>query len=262
MNPILTKSYQAGAIVNPCRFVKHGAADYAAIQAVDAAAAILGVSEQNMVAPAGHTFDVIKAGIAMLELGGAVTRGNVLIPDAVGRGVAASVVAGTEQHVGAIAEVSGVEGDIIPVLVVAGAVIATDTGIIQRDVTVSSAELLALNAAVKELVPAPGAGFAVLVEDAQLFLDYNSAAYAGIAAGEDLALKYSDDAGAQIAAVETTGFLDATSDQYRHVRPTTTAAFAPIANAPVVLHMLSGEITTGNSPLKVRVRYRVAAVSW
>ena len=262
MNPILTKSYQAGATVNPCRFVKHGAADYAAIQATDASAAILGVSEQSILATAGLTFDVIKAGIAMLELGDTVTRGAVLIPDAVGRGVPSAVVAGTEQHVGAIAEVAGVVGDIIPVMVIAGAVIATDTGLAQRDVTLSSAELLALNAAVKELVPAPGAGFAIVVEDAQVFLDYNSAAYAGIAAGEDLALKYTDDAGAVIATVETTGLLDATEDQYRHVRPTTTAAFTPVANAPVVAHLLAGEITTGNSPLKVRVRYRTVPVSW
>ena len=76
-----------------------------------------------------------------------------------GKGVAATVVAGTEQHAGAIAEVSGVAGDIIPVQVIAGQVIATDTGIATADVTISTAELLALNATPKTLVAAPGAGW-------------------------------------------------------------------------------------------------------
>lgn len=257
MNELLTKSYTAGAAVNPSRFVKHGAADYAAIQATDASAAILGISTENIAIASGQTFDVIKAGIAELELGGTVTRGDILIPDANGKGVAAVVVAGTEQHVGAIAEVSGVAGDIIPVLVLTGAVIATDTSIVQVDVTISTGELLALNATPKQLVAAPGAGKAVVLVDAQAFLDYNSAAYAGIAAGEDLALRYTDGSGAIVAEVEATGFLDETADAYRHVYPLADAAKVPVANAALVAHMKTGEIITGDSPLKLRVRYRV-----
>jgi hypothetical protein len=34
----------------------------------------------------------------------------------------------------------------------------------------------------------------------------------------------------------------------------------PVANAALVLHMLTGEITTGDSPLHVRVFYRVVPV--
>ncbi len=130
-------------------------------------------------------------------------------------------------------------------------------GMSSVDVTVTSAQLLALNATPKTLVAAPGAGKAIIFEGAVLHLDYNSAAYAGIAAGEDLSFKYTDGSGVEVATCEATGFLDATADEARYVRPADVAGFEPTANAALVLHMLTGEITTGNSPLKVRVYYRI-----
>jgi hypothetical protein len=261
MNATLTKSYAAGAAIAAFRFCKIGSADFSAIQATDASVAILGVSER-IGADSGSPVDVIKGGIAKLELGGAVTRGDLLIPDANGKGVAGSTVSGAAQFVGAIAEQSGVSGDIIDVLVVPGAVINNPTSVVTVDVTVSTAELLALNATPKQLIAAPGSGKAIIVEDAQLMLDYNSIAYAGIAAGEDLEIRYTDGSGALVATVEATGFLDQAADEYRHVRPTTTAALEPVTNAALVIRMATGEIITGNSPLKVRVRYRTVDVAW
>jgi len=262
LNPILTKSYIAGAAIAACRFLKHGAADGKAIQATDASAAVLGVSVENVAAALDASVDCIKAGLAYLELGGNVTRGAILIPDANGKGVAAVITPGTEQHAGAIAEVAGAAGDLIPVQVIAGTVIATDTGIATAEVTVTTGQLLALNAVPKQLIAAPGVGKAIIVEDVQLMLDFNTVGYAGIAAGEDLSVKYTDGAGAEIAQVEATGFLDAVADEFRHVRPASAAAIEPVANAAVVLHMLVGEIITGNSPLKVRIRYRTVDVAW
>jgi predicted RecA/RadA family phage recombinase len=122
-------------------------------------------------------------------------------------------------------------------------------------ITVSSAELLALNATPKVLVAAPGAGKAIIPVDAELFLDYNTTAYDGVAGGEDLAFRYTGTSGNQCGTVEATGFLDASADASRiHAFNGT---INPTANAALVLHMLTGEIATGNSPLKVKVRYRV-----
>lgn len=125
-----------------------------------------------------------------------------------------------------------------------------------QDTTLSSAQLLALNATPRTVVSAPGAGKCIVFEGAQLFLDYNSAAYAGIASGEDLAFKVADSSGSTVATVETTGFMDATADALRYVHPSTTA-YTLQANQPLVIHMLTGEVTTGNSPIYVRVFYRV-----
>lgn len=260
MTPLFTKSYQADAAISPSRFVKHGAADGAAIQATDASAAVLGISEQ-LDAASGQTVDVVKAGLAYLELGGTVTRGAVLIPDASGKGIAATIVAGTSQHAGAVAEVSGVAGDLIPVQVTPGQVIATDTSIAQADITITTGQLLALNATPKSLIAAPGAGMAIILVDAQLMLDYNSAAYAGIAAGEDLEIRYTNGSGQLVATIETTGFLDASADAYRHVYPASSAAITPVSNAALIMCLASGEIITGNSPLLVRVRYRTVALA-
>ncbi len=130
------------------------------------------------------------------------------------------------------------------------------------NVTVTTGELLALFATQKELAPAPGADKFNVLEWAMIFLDYAGTAYGGIAAGEDLAISYTNIAGAAVAECETTGFLDATADAYRLVMPhtgliATTSAFVPVANAALVLGLQAAEITTGNSPLIVKGAYSV-----
>lgn len=129
------------------------------------------------------------------------------------------------------------------------------------DVTLTAAEVKALNATPKTLVAAPGANLAVVFEGAMVSFVYGTAAYAGIAAGEDLSFKYTNGSGLEVGQCETTGFLDQTASQFRYVRPQAAAsgnsAILAVANAALVLHMLSGEITTGDSPVKVRVIYRV-----
>ena len=134
-----------------------------------------------------------------------------------------------------------------------------------KSTTVTSAQLLALNATPQTVVPALGAGFAIIPLRVAISKPAGTA-YAGIASGEDLVLKYTNGSGAQCSSViETTGFLDQTTAQTRMAgmpgSVTTTAGdYAPVANADVVLHLLSGEITTGDSPLYVRVWYDLLQV--
>lgn len=130
-------------------------------------------------------------------------------------------------------------------------------------VRVTSAQLLALNATPKTLVAAPGAGKAIIFEG-MMVTKPAGVAYGGIAAGEDLSVKYTDGSGLEVAVCETTGFLDQTTAQARYTRPQTGAiaagtvsSQAVTANAALVLHLLAGEITTGDSDLYVRVLYRV-----
>ena len=128
------------------------------------------------------------------------------------------------------------------------------------DTTITVAQMLALFATPRTLVPAPGVGYALAFVGAVFFYDYGAAAYAGIAAGEDLAIKYTDASGLEVSEVETTGFLDQASDQLRYARPHQAASgvnsITPVPNAPLVLHLLVGEIITGDGPLKVRTYYR------
>ena len=131
---------------------------------------------------------------------------------------------------------------------------------ISRDKLVSSAELLAMFATPVEIVPGPGANFGLVFEGATIHKPAGTA-YAGIAAGEDLTIKYTNQAGAEVGSGETTGFLDQATAQTRHIRPQGAASGVsdktPVANAALVIALLTGEITTGDSALHVRVWYRI-----
>lgn len=122
-------------------------------------------------------------------------------------------------------------------------------------VTISTAELLLLNTTPKDLVAAPGAGLAIVPVDAVLFLDYATTAYDGIASGEDIVLRYTDGSGNIAGTVEATGFLDASADAHRVAL--FSSLIVPTANAKLVAHMATGNIATGDSPLKIKLRYRV-----
>jgi hypothetical protein len=129
------------------------------------------------------------------------------------------------------------------------------------DVTITTGELLALNGTPKQLVAAPGANLAIILHRLILFLDYNSVAYNGIAAGEDIAIRYTDGSGTIVATCETDPFLTATADATRIVYPYRAASGAsdvtPTANAALVAHMTTSNIATGNSPLLTRTYYSI-----
>ncbi len=135
--------------------------------------------------------------------------------------------------------------------------------------TISSAQLLALNATPISVVPAPGAGL-ILVPILWGVTKAAGTAYAGVAAGEDLVLKFTDGSGVVAATpIETTGFLDQTTLQTRYANGHATgdsATPAPAlgtaqANAALVLQLLTGEITTGTSGLIGIVQYRIVPAS-
>lgn len=130
-----------------------------------------------------------------------------------------------------------------------------------QNTTITTAQVKALNATPITVVTGPAAGYAAVLVGVELMLDFATTAYDGIAAGEDLVLKYTDASGDTVATVETTGFLDATADAFRYVYPASTAAITPVAEADIVAHILIDEIATGDSPLKVRAEYKVIPIA-
>jgi hypothetical protein len=131
---------------------------------------------------------------------------------------------------------------------------------IEKDLTIvkeiTSAQLLALFTTPIEIIPAPGAGY--YNKPKRMVINHGTGtAYSGIAAGEDLVLKWTDASGAECSPqIETTGFLDQTTAQIREVGELVTV-LTPVANAAVVLHLLVGNITTGNYPIRVFVEYDI-----
>ena len=105
-----------------------------------------------------------------------------------------------------------------------------------------------------EVVAAPGAGLINIPTQIHIFLDFNSTAYAGIAGGEDLTLNYTG--GAQMIAIEATGFLDASADDHAYgnvAAGVVGESKTPVVNSAITLGVRVGNVINGDSPLEVEV---------
>lgn len=109
--PGLTTAFRAGGAITKRRILTDGASDGAAIQATGATARLLGVSTDIDTA-SGAIVDAIRTGLASVEYGGTVARGNPLTADASGRAIAATLPIAADTYIIGFAEVSGVLGDI------------------------------------------------------------------------------------------------------------------------------------------------------
>ena len=133
----------------------------------------------------------------------------------------------------------------------------------QRDTLISSAQVLLLNTTPIEVVPAPGSGFYLEFIRAEIFLDYGGIAYVA-AAGEDFHIKYTNGSGITIGTVLDGDTFEATADTLvistqRSVDAPGTGQSVPVENAALVAYIDPANWDTGNSPLKIRVFYRVVS---
>lgn len=117
---LLKTAHDAGGAISAYRIVKHGSADGAVVQAAASTDFLIGVLDNVAAAASGDRCEVNRAGVAEVEYGGNVTRGNPLTSDANGKAVAAAPGAGTNAYIIGFAEVSGVDGDIGSVLIAPG----------------------------------------------------------------------------------------------------------------------------------------------
>ena len=121
-------------------------------------------------------------------------------------------------------------------------------------VRLTPAQILALHTTPVQVVAAPGPNHAVLIERVIAEVPFNSAAYAGIAAGEDLQFRYTNAAGGQVFEIETTGLLDVTAD-VKAYKLFTARQINVTNNAPIVVR-LPGAVTSGDSELHLSIYVR------
>ena len=98
---------------------KFGADDDTLSVATASTEELIGVF-QHTTAIAGDYVRVMVDGISRVKLGGTVTRGGWITSDASAKGVAAAPASGVNAAVIGKALASGVDGDIIPVLLAPG----------------------------------------------------------------------------------------------------------------------------------------------
>jgi len=106
------------------------------------------------------------------------------------------------------------------------------------------------------IVAAPGAGFALLVSEVRVSKAAGTA-FAGIAAGEDLIVVHTAGTDPLVTTIETTGFLDSTSDEMRIGRAVDVSGtydLTALANTGIDYELLVGDIT-GGSPVVFDVYY-------
>lgn len=202
---------------------------------------------QNEPAAADLPAAVCINGVSKCVTGGAVQFGDTLVPDA-----NAKLVKGKSSVLGRALESAAAADTVIPVLL-------THEGaddVVYSEISLTPAEILALNAAPKTLVPSPGAGYVLEFLSAVFILDYNTTAYA---TNGDITVHYTDGSGVAVSdTIALTDFLDETADTIRNCQ-VLSADTAMIANAPLVLNCATGNPTAGDSPVRVKVAYRIHA---
>jgi hypothetical protein len=249
--PSLVLNYTSGAAVGANRIVKM-ASDTTVVQGAATSDSLIGVNNELAATASGQSLDIVMGGVAEVESGGSVTRGALVSSDTIGRAVTAT----EDNRVIGVALKSASTGDIIPVLLgLSGQV--TDSATFVQTGTITTAQLLALYTTEQPVIAAPGANKAIIVIGVTLMLDFATTAYDGVAAGENLEIRYTGKSGALIMTIETDPFLTSAADAIIYCAPTTAAAIVPVANAPIVIDLASGNIATGDSPLKYKIEYKV-----
>jgi hypothetical protein len=136
--------------------------------------------------------------------------------------------------------------------------------------TITSAQILALNATPIELIAAPAAGTAIVVDEIQLFLDFGAAAYVA-GAGEDLTIQYSG--GVVVASIDNDAvtFLTDAADEHWYGKCDQIYTVGASGSGDGILlstidaealqvTIATGEVTTGDSDIKYSIKYRVVTL--
>lgn len=131
-----------------------------------------------------------------------------------------------------------------------------------QEVTITNAQIKALRATPKTLVPAPGANRYLEFVSAIIELDAGTNVLTETV--DNMAVKYTDGSGVAVSeAIECTGFIDQAADTVTRAIPVKDAIVAATGcvNKPLVLHNTGDGEFAGNAALdailRVKTTYRV-----
>lgn len=156
MNPQLIKNFEAGAAITKHRIVKPGADDDHVLVAAANTDLLIGIADLLGAAAAEDRIDVILAGIADVEFGGTVTRGQSVTADSSGKavrakgkeGIKTAVVAGAGAATNITVTGIATEDEIISVIKFVGSgTDVTDVADVTSEASITAADTIQLTGA-------------------------------------------------------------------------------------------------------------------
>lgn len=134
-----------------------------------------------------------------------------------------------------------------------GTVTATyDAGSAQHaKVTLTSAQILALNTTPIQLVAAPGAGYYISVVEVMALLNYGTTQYTG---ANNVEIRYTNGSGAKVTGDLASSWLDSSATT---AVKAVAAAVTPVANAKIVASVPTANPAAGDSTVTIDIAYRI-----
>ena len=114
----------------------------------------------------------------------------------------------------------------------------------------SSAEILTLNTAPVDVIPAPGAGKTIAVVSCTVFLDFNAIAYT---TNVELNLRYGGGGVIIHSESDTLAHFEDRMEHYVITVPITDPASS--VNSPITFQVTTGNPASGDSPLFFEIEY-------
>jgi len=123
------------------------------------------------------------------------------------------------------------------------------------EVTLTNAQILALNTTPIALIAAPGAGKYIIIDEVVGFNDFVTGAFVAAAA---LAVRYTDGSGDEVVtAFPEVAFVEATADA---VAVQHGIDAVPVVNAAVMLTIATSDPTTGAGTMVFQAKYRIVTL--
>jgi len=121
-------------------------------------------------------------------------------------------------------------------------------------VSLSAANIIAMNATPVEILAAPGAGKILIVDQVFFSFTFNSTQFTG---GGDVRFQYDTTTDSIMNLTIDSGQIKAANDHLQHLIPLAVGALEPFTNKKVEITNATAAFATGNSTAKVFVRYRI-----